>query len=102
MTALPTAPAEEAVPATELTMSATVPPQGVDLMDKFQKEYAGCAVDPNADPALVQSGKLDQLPVATHDRLGVVVDEVKNLANSLIRKVQVADQSLLVSLLWGG
>ena len=37
--------------------------------------------------------------MATHDRLGVVVDEVKNLANSLIRKVQVADQFLLVSLL---
>ena len=48
----------------------------MDLLEKFQKEYAGCAVDPNADPTVAQTGRLDQLPVATHDWIGTVVSEV--------------------------
>ena len=72
-------------------------PQGMDLLEKFQKEYAGCAVDPTADPAVAQTGRLDQLPGATHDRLGTVVSKVRSFANSLIQRVQVADLSLQVS-----
>ena len=72
-TAPPTAPAEETATTTELVVRLTATPPGVDLLEKFQKEYAGCAVDPNTDPAVAQTGRLDQLPVATHDRLGTVV-----------------------------
>ena len=74
-------------------------PQGVDLLEKFQKEYAGCAVDPDADPAVAQTGRLDQLPGATHDRLGVMANEIKDFANGLIQRIQVANLSLQVSLL---
>ena len=59
-----TALADEAAPEAELTVSTAIPPQGVYLMDKFKREYTGCAVDPNADPALAQCSKLDQLLVA--------------------------------------
>ena len=54
-------------------------------------------MDPNADPTIAQTSRMDQLPVDTHARLGAVVSEVKNFASSLIQRVQVADQSLQVS-----
>ena len=54
-------------------------------------------MDPDADPTVAQTGRLDQLPGATHNRLGAAVDEVKNFANSLIQRIQVADLSLQVS-----
>ena len=96
-TAPPTIPAGEAAVTAELVVRPTATPQGVDLLEKFQKEYAGCAVDLNADPTIAQTGRMDQLPMATHERLGTVVSEVKNFANSLIQRVQVADLSLQVS-----
>ena len=99
------APADEVASDAELEVSNAIAPRALDLMDKFQKEYAEVAVDPDADPAVAQTGSLDQLPVATHDRLGAVVGEVKHFAESLISRITVADHSLLVSFLtnflWG-
>jgi hypothetical protein len=74
------------------------------LLEKLQKEYAGAEVDPAADPADVQTGRLDQLPNATHLRLASAAAEIRKFAEGLIRKLSVADCSLLVSasvLQWG-
>ena len=38
-----------------LVVRPTATPQDIDLLEKFQKEYAGCAVDPDADPAVAQT-----------------------------------------------
>ena len=78
--------------------------RGVELVEKFRKEYAGVEVDPEADPAEVRTGRLDQLPTATHSRLLSAATEMKGFAEGMIAKLSAADHSLLVRIfvfLWG-
>ena len=99
-----TAPTREPAPGAELTVREAGSVRAVGLLEKLQKEYAGIEVDPAADPAKVQTGRLDQLPNATHSRIASAATEIKNFAEGMIRKLSAADHSLLVSasvLLWG-
>ena len=66
------------------------PPRVVCLMGKFQKDYAGVEVDPAADPAIIRTGRLDQLPMAMHSRLGAAAGEMKRFAEGMIAKLSAA------------
>ena len=66
-------------------------------MEKFQKEYAGVEVDPAADPAVVRTGRLDQVPAATQNRMGAVTGEVRRFADGLLAKLGAAERSFVVS-----
>ena len=98
------APKEEPASDTELVARETGLARGVGLVEKFRKEYAGVEVDPEADLAEVRTGRLDQLPTATHSRLLSAATEMKGFAEGMIAKLFTADHSLLVRIsvfLWG-
>ena len=96
-TTLAAAPTREPAPGAELTAREAGSVRAIGLLEKLQKEYAGAEVDPAADPAEVQTGRLDQLPNATHSRLASAATEIEHFAEGIIRKLSVADCSLLVS-----
>ena len=56
----------------------------VELVEKFRTDYAGIEVDPEADLAEVRTGRLDQLPSATHARLLSAATEMKGFTEGMI------------------
>jgi len=98
------APTKETAPDAELVARETGLARGVELVEKFRTEYADVEVDPEADLAEVRTGRLDQLPSATHSRLLSAATEMKGFAEGMIAKLSAADHSLLVLIsvfLWG-
>ena len=99
----PSAAAKETAPDAELvTREAGL--AGMELVKKFRADYAGTAVDPEANLSEVRTGRLDQLPTATHARLLSAATEMKAFAEGMLQKLSAADHSLLVSVfnfLWG-
>ena len=89
---------ESLLPGAELTVREAGSVRAVGLLEKLQKEYAGVEVDPAADPAEVQTGRLDQLPNATHSRLTSAATELKHFAEGMLRKLSAAAHSLVVSI----
>ena len=95
---------KETAPDAELVARETGLTRGMELVEKFRMEYAGVEVDPEADLAEVRTGRLDQLPSATHTRLLSAATEMKGFAEGMIAKLSAADYSLLVRVsvfLWG-
>ena len=98
------AAAKETAPDAELVTRETGLARGAELMEKFRADYAGVAVDPEANLTEVRTGRLDQLPSATHARLLSAATEMRGFAEGMIQKLSAADHSLLVSVsvfLWG-
>ena len=100
----PSTAAKETAPDAELVTRETGLAHGAELVKKFRADYAGVAVDPEANLTEVRSGRLDQLPTATHARLLSAATEMKSFAEGMLQKLSAADHSLLVSVfdfLWG-
>ena len=100
----PSAAAKETAPDAELVTCEAGLAHGAELVKKFHADYNGVAVDPEANPTDVRTGRLDQLPTATHTRLLSAATEMKSFAEGMLQKLSAADHSLLVSIfdfLWG-
>ena len=95
---------KETAPDTEMVVRETGLAHGAELVEKFRTDNADTEVDPEADLAQVRTGRLEQLPSATHARLLSAATEMKGFAEGMIAKLSAADYSLLVSVsifLWG-
>ena len=95
---------KETAPDAELVARETGLAHSAELVEKFRADYAGVEVDPEANLTEVRTGRLDQLPSATHARLLSAATEMKGFAEGMIAKLSAADHSLLVSVsvfLWG-